>query len=106
MTHTNISVRVHAAIINGEIHRNCIVSYSPEDSARAPKIVPFSTELHSTTSYNGIIIFAPEGFSLPHELDMTRAIAAPGGFTDLLRRLAAAIPPLGDAPHSVIMLPL
>lgn len=106
MSINNISVRVHAAIINGEIYRNCIVNYAPSDPTVSPKIVPFSTELHSTSSYNGIVIFAPEGYSLPDELDMPRAIAVPGGFTDLLRRLAAAVPPFGDEPHSTILIPL
>ncbi|MDE6429897.1 MAG: hypothetical protein K2K65_01845 [Duncaniella sp.] len=106
MDKNTISVRVHAAVINGEVHRNCIVNYSPTDPKVCPKIIPFSTELHSTTSYNGIVIFAPEGFSLPSELDMPHAIAAPGGFTDLLRRLAAAVPNFGQSPHSIILLPL
>lgn len=101
-----LSVRTHAAIFDGQVHRNCIVSYSPDDTSIPPRIIPFTTELHSTTSYNGIIIFAPAGFTLPPELDMPHATAAPGGFTDFLNRLAAATPACGSGRHSIILLPL
>lgn len=103
---SKVSVRAHAVITEGRVHRNCIVAYSPDDSRISPEIIPFSTEIHSTTSYNGIIIFAPAGFQLPPELDMPRAMAAPGGFTALLTRLAEAVPPCGAGAHSVILLPL
>ncbi|WP_297064563.1 hypothetical protein [uncultured Duncaniella sp.] len=103
---SQVSVRAHAVIFDKQVYRNCIVSYSPADNTSAPRIIPFSTEVHSTTSYNGIIIFAPLGFTLPPELDMPHAIAAPGGYTDLLNRLAEAIPVCGQSAHSVILLPL
>ena len=75
---TKVSVRAHAVIFDKQVYRNCIVSYSPEDNTVVPHIIPFSTEVHSTTSYNGIIIFAPLGFTLPPDLDMPHAIAARG----------------------------
>lgn len=103
---SKISVRAHAVITEGSVYRNCIVSYSPDSPSTAPQIVPFSTELQSTTSYNGIIIFAPLGYTLPPELDMPRATAAPGGFTDLLKQIADTVPACGEEPHTVILLPL
>lgn len=101
-----ISVRVHAAVIDGHIYRNCIVTYFPADNKVSPSIVRFSTELQSTTSYNGIIIFAPEGFEMPPEFDMPHALAAPGCFTDFLASLASVVPHCGTMPHEVILLPL
>ncbi|HBN63518.1 MULTISPECIES: hypothetical protein [Duncaniella] len=103
---TKVSVRAHAVIFDKQVYRNCIVSYSPEDNTVVPHIIPFSTEVHSTTSYNGIIIFAPLGFTLPPDLDMPHAIAAPGGYTAFLNHLAEATPACGQSPHSVILLPL
>ncbi len=87
---TKVSVRAHAVIFDKQVYRNCIVSYSPEDNTVVPHIIPFSTEVHSTTSYNGIIIFAPLGFTLPPDLDMPHAIAAPGAtphFSTILPKL-------------------
>lgn len=103
---SKISVRAHAVILDGTVHRNSIVTYSPDDASVSPAIVPFSTELQSTTSYNGIIIFAPEGFELPVEYDMPRAMAAPGGFTAFLSSLAVAVPSSGTGRHTVILMPL
>lgn len=103
---TKVSVRAHAVIFDKQVYRNCIVSYSHDDNTSAPHIIPFSTEVHSTTSYNGIIIFAPLGFTLPPDLDMPHAITAPGGYTAFLNRLAEATPVCGQSPHSVILLPL
>ncbi len=103
---SKVSVRAHAVIFDGQVYRNSIVAYSPDDNTCAPEIIPFTTEIHSTTSYNGIIIFAPAGFTLPPELDMPHATAAPGGYTDFLGRLAKATPPCGQSAHSTILLPL
>lgn len=100
-----ISVRAHAAILNGEVHRNCIVIYSPDDRTGSPEIVPFTTEIHSTTSYNGVIIFAPSGFKLPPELDMPRANSVPGGFTAFLSKIAEVTPHCGTTSFSPIFLP-
>ncbi len=93
-------------MIDGRIYRNCIVVYSPTDNTVSPSIVPFSTELQSTTSYNGIIIFAPAGFKMSPEFDMPHALAAPGCFTDFLASLATVVPHCGTMPHEVILLPL
>ncbi|MCM1077244.1 MAG: hypothetical protein NC411_07790 [Bacteroides sp.] len=101
-----LSVRVHAVIADGKVSRNCIVTYSPTDNNIPPRIVPFTTELHSTTSYNGIMIFAPTGYVLPIELSMPRAIAAPGEFTVLLERIVKTVPVCDGKPHDVIMMPL
>ncbi|MCM1355069.1 MAG: hypothetical protein NC212_01520 [Staphylococcus sp.] len=103
---TKVSVRAHAIIFNGKVNRNSIVSYSPDGDETSPVIVPFSTELQSTTSYNGVIIFAPAGFHLPPDLDMPRLMAIPGKFTEMLEKIAAAVPACGNGRLSVICLPL
>lgn len=103
---SKVSVRAHAIIAEGRVYRNSIAVYSPDEPDVCPEIFPFSTEIHSTTSYNGIIVFAPAGYHLPPELDMPHATAVPGNFTEMLSRIAEAVPPCAGAPHTVILLPL
>lgn len=103
---SKVSVRAHAIIAEGRVYRNSIAIYSPDEPGVTTEIFPFSTEIHSTTSYNGIIIFAPVGYHLPPELDMPHVTAVPGNFTEMLNRIAEAVPSCFDDPHTVILLPL
>lgn len=101
-----VSVRVHAAIFNGKIHRNCIVTYSPADNSIPPSITAFSGEIHSTSSYNGIVIFAPPGFTLPTGLEISYDIRYPERFTGRLDSIASSVPACTAPPYIPLFLPL
>lgn len=99
-----VSVRAHAAILDGQIYRNCIVTYSPDNKNIAPSIVPFTEEIHSTTSYNGIIVFAPKGFTIPAEVKRNDFLSE--SFTAYLGHLAAIVPPCIACDFSPVFIPL
>ena len=100
-----ISVRAHAAILNGKAYRNCIVTYSPTDHQLQPSVIPFSTEVHSTTSFNGIILFAPIGFTIPTGLETPDDFTKAGSFTAYLNDLAEITPDC-TAESAPVLLPL
>lgn len=92
-----ISVRVHAAVVNGRITRNAIVRYPSEPHPGIPPIVkPFEGEIHSTVDLNGIALIIPAGYRLPQSLTPPATISAPGAFEAYLTRLAAEIPHVID----------
>lgn len=92
-----VSTRAHAIVVNGKIYRNSIVTYSPEDFSFSPIITPFTNECHSTTSFNGIIIIAPEGFSLPTKLMSTQGLLSGELYAEYLNALANVVPPINKA---------
>lgn len=59
-------VRCHAVICDGVIHRNSVVAYVGDEivsdenpccvKASLISVIPFSSEQHSTVSYNGIAV--------------------------------------------------
>lgn len=89
-----VSTRAHAIVVNGKVYRNSIVTYSTEDYSFFPIITPFTTESHSTTSFNGIIIIAPEGFSLPAKFMSAQGLLSGELYTEYLNALANVVPPL------------
>lgn len=92
-----VSTRAHAIVVNGKIYRNSIVTYSPEDFSFIPIITPFTTECHSTTSFNGIIIIAPEEFSLPAKFMSAQGLLLGELYAEYLNVLANVVPPLNKA---------
>lgn len=68
------STRCHAAILDGTVMRNVIVTY-PELSFDNCSIIkcnrqeiaiePFEVEVHSTDDFNGIIAIVPQNYPLP-----------------------------------------
>ncbi len=106
MSEKTCHIRTHAVIMNSEVYRNVILTYSPDNPNRLPIISDFSTETHSTTSYNGIIIIAPAGYQLPPELSISGTINGPEQFTELINSLAATVPSLISDKTDLIFLPL
>lgn len=92
-----VSTRAHAIVVNGKIYRNSIITYSSEDFSFFPIITPFTIECHSTTSFNGIIILAPEGFSLPAKFMSAQCPLSVELYTEYLNALANVVPPLNKA---------
>lgn len=92
-----VSTRAHAIVVNGKIYRNSIVTYLPEDFSFFPIITPFTTESHSTTSFNGIIIIAPDGFSLPSKFMSAQGLLSGEFYTEYLNTLSNVVPPIYKA---------
>lgn len=97
------STLCHAAVINGEIHRNVIVTYDSVELCHDVSITPFEGEVHSTDDFNGAILVLPADtvFDLP-PLALT-----PGRFSSVLAKIASLLPWVEDGkPCRLLFLPL
>ena len=103
MSEKTCHIRTHAVIMNSEVYRNVILTYSPDNPNRLPIISDFSTETHSTTSYNGIIIIAPAGYQLPPEFSISGTINGPEQFTEDRLDIPPSIKVQFFIRHSVII---
>lgn len=106
MENQTVSVRVHAAVADGKVTRNAVVTYPLHpDSSHPPLIRPFDREIHSTSDLNAVILLAPVGYTLPTSLLAPADFSIPGSFDAYLDRLAAEAPRLvSGTPVSVIVI--
>lgn len=83
------STRCHAAVINGKVLRNIIVSYQgTPDVCAGFEIKPFTGEVHSTDDFNGAVIVMPAQFEFyPDEYVLT-----PETFSSILDKIASIVP--------------
>ncbi len=83
------STRCHAAVVNGMVKTNVIVSYSDSnDFCTNYNIAPFAGEVHSTDDFNGAVVVMPVGA----ELDMEKYIIDYANFSSVLKEIAAHVP--------------
>lgn len=93
----------HAAVINGEVHRNVIVSYDSADRCREVSITPFECEVHSTDDFNGAILVMPYGA----DFDFGGETLSVSSFQAVLEEIASRIPHLeAGEPSRLLFLPL
>jgi len=97
------STRCHAAVVNGEIYRNVIVSYDSIDCCRQLSLHPFEGEVHSTDVFNGAILILPAGA----DFDISSVHITASGFSSILSGIASELPVLhtGEALR-LLFLPL
>lgn len=99
---TKIRCHAHAVIANGQVFRDAILTIDAEAPSSCPLITPFSTETEATTSFNGIILLAPEGYTLPAGYHDS---INPDTFPAIVRQLAAEVPHTSGRNFTVIRLP-
>ncbi len=97
------STRCHAAVINGEIHRNVIVSYDCAELCSNVSITPFEGEVHSTDDFNGAILVLPADAGF----DLSSVTLTPATFSSVLAGIAANLPHIEfGKPCRLLFLPL
>lgn len=97
------STLCHAAVVNGEVHRNVIVSYDSIDCCRELSLRPFEGEVHSTDVFNGAILILPVGA----DFDISSVHITASGFSNILSGIASELPVVHDGEASrLLFLPL
>lgn len=97
------STRCHAAVINGEVHRNVIVTYDSVGLCHDVSLSPFEGEVHSTDDFNGAILALPADAGF----DLSSVTLTPSTFSPVLAGIAANLPHIEPGePCRLLFLPL
>ena len=97
------STRCHAVVINGNIHRNVIVTYGSRELCCDLTISSFREEVHSTDDFNGAILVLP----VDATFDLSAVTLTPLTFSSVLSQVASTLPHVVPGrPCRLLFLPL